>query len=772
MTMTKRNVDRSGRPCRSGPGRPSAQAGRVRGRRLLRTLLAAASPLILTALATPVWAQVAAPPQPPVAPPAAAPPPAVGLQEVVVTARQRTENLQNTPFSITAVGAQKLQDLNVQSTLDLDNKVPGLVLRPDNNRLEPFIGIRGVGDISRSPGIDNRTGIYLDGVPLGRSTSVNYPIYDVDSIEILRGPQGTLFGNNSLTGVLSIQSQKPTQNESSRVTIDAGSRDLFSGSAYLNTALADNLAMRITVAGKSQEGYYKNLYNDNTIGGGTDFAARVQLRWTPTPDTTIDFAADGVSARDDILLGVGQFTTGPSVGLPQDTVNENVQPTRNRKIYGFSLNVDQRLPLDFKFTSISSYRSSRDQLTYDGDGTPASILNVGFKYTDWDVSQEFRIASPKNDLYDYVVGVFYYHQNPGELENVRFGSDYPAAAARNVLVAGGGKVAEDQEAVFAHGTLHPLSWLAIDGGLRYQNTTKSAFKYQASGAQILGYPQYSGHLGLGESSVNPLVSVTVTPVHGVNIYALYSTGDRAGGFNIDVVNSLSDLSFRSESVDNYEVGLKSQFLHNRVRVNVAAYSEHFKDFQQAQNIIDPNPAPGTLPRVISVITNAARVRSEGIETDFDASILSGLTVTGGFGFNHAYYQSFPNGGGPGVDFTNNTLIEAPRFQGSVVVDYKREITGDWDGHAAASYTYRSHVFSQPSDNHAPVFDDRYLENGFADVGLRISALNRKRDYEIALFIDNLTNERHVDGAAPDTAGYLLKELSVPRTIGVEFTLRR
>ena len=384
-------------------------------------------------------AQVSAPPSPPVAPPSSAASQTT-LGEVIVTARQRSENLQNTPFSIAAVGAQKLQDLNVQTTMDLDNKVPGLVLRPDNNRLEPFIGIRGVGDISRNPGIDNRTGIYLDGAPLGRSSAVDYPIYDIQSVEVLRGPQGTLFGNNSLTGVLSIQSEKPTQDEHSRFTFDAGSRNLFSGSGYFNTPLTDNLAMRVTIAGKSQDGYYKNDFNDSTLGGGTDFAGRVQFRYTPTATTIVDLSADAVSARDNILLGVGQFTTGPEVGLPNYHVNENFEPTRERTLYGFTATVQQKLPLDYTLTSISSYRSSNDRLTYDGDGTPLTILNVNIKYNDYDISQEVRVASPKYKYFDYVVGAFYYHQNPSELSSLLFGSDYPTAAVRGVTAAGGGKV--------------------------------------------------------------------------------------------------------------------------------------------------------------------------------------------------------------------------------------------------------------------------------------------------------------------------------------------
>lgn len=703
---------------------------------------------------------------------AASSPGAPTVDEVVVTVRQRSENLQNTPLSVAAVTQDLIEKMNVQSTMDLDNKIPGLVLRPDNNRLQPFIAIRGVGDISRNPGIDNRTGLYLDGIPLGRSSSVNYPIFDVESIEVLRGPQGTLFGNNSLTGIVSITSQKPQLEDSARATVSAGSRNLFSGSAYVNAALGDNLAARVTVAGRSQDGFYKNRYNNATLGGGENFAGRVQLRYTPSDATTIDISADAVRAKDDVLLGVGQYSTGPQVGLPNFVVNHNVPPNRDKTIYGGSVVVEHTLPGDFVLTSLSSYRRSRDNITYDGDGSPLSLLAVNFKYTDRAFSQELRIASPENELFDYVVGAFYYHQKPGEVENIRAGPDFPTVAARGSVIAGGGTVKSDQAAVFAHGTVRPVAWLALDAGIRYQHTSKSALKIQEATALALGYPAFRGRLKLDEGNIEPLVSVTFKPFERVNFYALYSTGRRAGGFNMDVLTQLSVLDFDSESVKNYEVGMKSQLFDNRLRLNISAYSEVFKNFQQAQNIIDPNPAPGTLPRVISVISNAAKAKSEGVEIDFQAAIFEGLRLTGGLGFNRAYYDSFVDGGGPGVDFTGNRLIEAPRFQGSLVIDYERQLTSRLDGNIAINYAYRSHVYSQPSNNRAPFFDERYRETGYGSVGARVAVVDRERDLEVAVFARNLFDETHIDGAAPNAAGFLIRQLSEPRTLGVELTIRR
>jgi iron complex outermembrane receptor protein len=532
--------------------------------------------------------------------------------------------------------------------------------------------------------------------------------------------------------------------------------------------------LRVTVSGQSQDGYYKNIFNGSTLGGGTDFAGRVQLRYTPTPNTTIDITADAVHSNDNILQG-GQVSNDPfnTLNLKPFTVDLNQSPNRQRQLYGFAVNVEQKLPAGFTLTSISSYRQVKDDyLNDDGDQSPLDAFNIDFHNTDHDISQELRIASPANPSYDYVVGVFYYHENPRLNEVVSQGPDYPTVAVRGDQIITGGTVHEDQEAIYGHGTLHPFSWLAIDAGVRYQQTTKVAYKVQNSEEAPYGYPGINMQNSLGESSVDPLLSVTVTPIHGINVYALYSTGDRAGGFNVDLLKSVGDYEFKSESVVNYEAGVKSQLFGNRLRLNADVYKEIFHDFQQQQNVIDPNPVAGTIPGNISIYSNAASVHSEGIEADFDAAPLEGLSLTGGVGINHAYFASFPNGAGPGTNLTGNNLIEAPRFQGSFTTEYKHAVTDKFDGTASVTYTYRSHVYSSPYNNGKYVlYPDEYLEQGFASVNSRISLINRSGNFELSLYARNLLNETHIDGAYTSALGYPYKVLSEPRTIGVELTVR-
>lgn len=699
-------------------------------------------------------------------------PSAPALEEVVVTARQRSENLQDTPFSIVAIGEEKLQAQNIVSTLDLDNRVPGLEIRPDNTRLTPFVGIRGVGDIARNPGIDARVGLYLDGIPLGRSGVTSYPIFDIESIEVLRGPQGTLFGNNSMTGVIAIQSQKPSFEETSRMTIGAGSRNLFSGSGFLNTPLSDQLALRVTLAGKSQQGYYSNTLDGGSLGGGNFYAGRAQLRYRPSDSTTVDFSIDGVSAHDNLLLVVGRQVGGPGValGLSKFQAALNVSPVRDRELFGAGLTIVQKLPRDFELTAITSYRTSDDKLRYDTDGLPADQLYIDLRNKDRAFSQEVRIASPQNELYDFVLGGFFYNQHPSNAYISHYGVAFPTVAARGTTVVSNGSVTANQFALFAHGSLRPFEWLTLDGGLRWQQTKKDARKRQVANAAA-GYPAVSLDRSLKDDSVNPLVSVTVKPVEGVNVYALYSTGDRAGGFNVDLLRSPIGFQFDAESVRNYEVGIKASLFDNRLRVNVAAYEESFKDFQVSQTIVPP-AVGGNAPATVVAITNAAKAVSRGIEADFDFAATRELTLAGGLGFNEAHFQSFPNGGGLGVNYTGNRLPEAPRFQGSFSATYRRQLTQDYDGVASLNYVYRSHVYSSPANNNPPITDNRFLQGGFGTVGGRVAVINDSKNIELAVYARNIFDEDHVDGAAISSLGAVFQTLSEPRTVGIELTLRR
>lgn len=505
------------------------------------------------------------------------------LADIVVTARQRSENIQNTPLSIAAVDARTMDRMQARTIVDLDAKVPSLQFGTTSVRLQTYTGIRGVGDYSRNPGYDNRAGIYLDGVLMGRSAATDYPVFDIAQVEVLRGPQGTLFGKDALTGVINITSVKPKFKDEMQLRLSAGSRELLSGSAVVNTALSDQVAIRLSLTGRGQNGYYLNRLDGSTAGGGTTFGARGQLRWVPSEQTTVDLSIDGVRDVTDTLLG-GTPLTGPGAAFTDGGRNfsQNQKPRKTRKIYGGGLNIEQKLG-DYTLTSITGYRTSTNRfLNNDLDLSPLEQGHNSFNDESSAFSQEVRLASPGSSPFNYVVGLFYYNQVASSDWTTSTGPDFPVALQLRDI----SRVSTQVFAGFGHATWKATPWLTLDGGVRV-NHTRKAIRYQQITNGFLGYiniPNYTDSLTQDDAS--PLASITLLPTDRIRFYATYSTGQRAGGWNADLTK-FTNLAFGPERGRNFEAGIKTDLFDRRLRLNISAYLMKFTNFQVTQLGIRP-----------------------------------------------------------------------------------------------------------------------------------------------------------------------------------------
>lgn len=682
-----------------------------------------------------------------------------GLQEIVVTARQRSENIQDTPLSIAAVSGETLEQSGSDTLIDLDAKVPGVQFGNTTTRLQTFTGIRGVGDYSRNPGYDNRAGIYLDGVLMGRSAATDYPIFDIEQVEILRGPQGTLFGKDALTGVISITTVKPQFDDEMNAKLTVGSRSLIAGSAIVNTAVSDTVAVRLALSGRGQRGYYKNKFDDSWVGGGNIFAGRGQLRWLAGDDTTVDLNFDAVRDDTKVLLG-GTPLTGPGVPFTDGGRNfsQNHSTDRERKIFGTGLNVEHKLG-DYALTSITAYRTSDNRMKFnDFDLSPQEQGSNRFLDKAEAFSQEIRLASPGDQPFNFVVGAFFYDQTATSFWRSTLGPDFPLS----VEVLDDTKVGTRILAAFGHATWKPAEWIALDAGLRFNNTRKRIRFDQLvtpnGGAGFISVPNYRDRIN--ESSLNPMLSLTLSPTRDIHLYGTFSTADRPGGWNADIVKT-NQIRFEGEDARNYEVGLKSELFDRTLRFNLAAYIMTFRDFQVTQLI----RAPGS-PTVTPFLTNAGRVRSKGIEADIQAAPFDGFTLNGGVGYNKAIYTAFPDGGGPGIDFTGNTLIEAPRWTASATANYEFAISDGWQANMSATYTYKSKTYADPSN--AP----RFLQDPFELVNARIGFSREDDAFGVALFANNLFDTKYAVSRFSTALGYNYLAYNEPRVIGLELTIKR
>lgn len=716
--------------------------------------------LLLAALPNTSWAQEAPQPMP-------APQPAAQATEeqelelgtIVVTARQRAESLQDAPLSIAAVTGDALSRMGADNVVDLDGKVPSLQFGNTAIRLQAYTGVRGVGDYSRNPGYDNRAGIYLDGVLMGRSAATEYPIFDVERVEVLRGPQGTLFGKDALTGVINITTVKPQFEDEMKGEISVGSRSLIAGQAVVNTPISNSVAVRLAIAGRGQRGYYRNDFDRTWLGGGTMFAGRGQLRWNAGEDTVIDLNFDSVRDNADLLLG-GTPLAGPGVPFTDGnrTVSFNKSAKRIRKIIGAGLNIEHSFGA-YTLTSITGYRTSKNTLT--GNDFDLSPLEQGSNNLSDDAeafSQEVRLASPGDKPFNYVIGAFYYDQVAKSFWDSHLGPDFPVTQR----IVDDSRVSTKIGAVFGHATWKPIDLITLDAGLRY-NHTKKKIRYDQAVLRpgVLGFiniPNFRD--SLSESSLDPMAAITITPAEDIHVYGTYSTGQRPGGWNADIVRS-SNIAFGGEEAENFEIGAKTELFDRRLRLNVSGYIMKFKNFQVTQ-LLRPADGGPVAPR----LTNAGRATSKGVELDFEVIPFRGFSLSGGVGYNKATYDRFKDGGGPGVDFDGNYLIEAPKWTVSLTGNYEFDVTDDWNGQVSLTYTYKSATYADPSN--AP----RFRQDPYNLINGQISLGKNDDGWRVALFGRNLTNKKYIEAAFASALNYNYVAFNEPRVIGIKLSIAR
>jgi iron complex outermembrane receptor protein len=674
-----------------------------------------------------------------------------GNDEIVVTARQRTENIQDIPIAITAISGGQLEASGINSLAQTSGRVPGLSFGGNTNRQHAFVGMRGVGDYSRNPGFDNRVGIYVDGVYLGRSNTTNYPLYDIASVEVLRGPQGTLFGKDTLTGAINITSVQPTQDFHARAAAQIGSRDLRMGSLTVNGGLTDTLSARVHVMGRRQDGYVLNSFNGDTLGDSRMWGTRAQFRWEPGSATTIDLAGDYVRDKATAIMG---DIVGP--GDEDRVVGFNRTPRYDREIYGVSLRVTHRFANDYALTSISSYRKADSAYdNFELDLTPLDLAHTNYVDGSDSLSQEIRLVSPEGRRFDYVLGGFFYDENP------RSNWLSPLGVLGGESTTSAGKVSSTIGALYANGTFAIADTLKLDGGVRLNSAHKKILYNQTATNPIVfavfGAPEMIDYRDkLKQTWVDATASLRWEMSPDIKSYVSFSTAQRPGGWNAGQVFT-TDIRFDGESVDAYEMGLKTQLFDRMLRLNIAAYLMDFSNMQVLQLVPSPTGLRGQ-------ITNAGAARSKGVELDFDFAPSRALSLSGGLAVNSAKFTDFPDAEGPGTpNYRGRRLIQAPKFTGSLNLQYRLPVTGNGAELVFnADYVHSSATFSDPSNG------PEYYQEPYDVVGARLAFVAPDDRWQVALFARNLFNADYVQDATVNGLGTsAAKVMNEPRVIGIE-----
>jgi iron complex outermembrane receptor protein len=547
--------------------------------------------------------------------------PAATLEEVVVTAQRRAENLQRTPVSVTALNADALENRQVTNVLDVAAQVPNL-------RIEPVTGLsnaarvflRGVGEDQSTPTTDNAIGLYVDGVYYPRTLGALFDFVDVERIEVLRGPQGTLYGRNTSGGAIKILTKNPGEAWAGTVDLTAGNFDRRQVRASVGGPLGDTLRGAVSVLRQERDGTSYDTTLARDVNRKDVTAARGKLLWAPSDAVELTLAADWTEDQSDVGVGTSALT-GPPADLYVTAANGD--PTGYLRTRGVALTGTWN-DGPYTLTSITAWRDLDNTGTLDNDGRPTTVLHFFFDAEQSQWSQELTLAADW-DRVKAIVGAYWFTED----------NYYPNASiigANRTL----GLASQDTEsyAVFGQATFALTDALSVTAGGR--------FTWDQKDFQDV-YPTLNRRYEADENwtAFTPRLSLEYQATPDTFLFASWSKGYKAGGFNRSTVAITALTPYDEENVTTAELGLKSQFLDDRVRANVTLFHNDYQDLQLSAF----DPATNVSRRF-----NAAAATTQGVEVETSAVLARGLTAYATLGYLDAQYDEF-------VDRVNGVLTD-------------------------------------------------------------------------------------------------------------------
>jgi len=689
--------------------------------------------------------------------------PAAAVEDIVVTAQRREQRLQDVPLAVSAFSMESLEDGKVESLLNLDGKVPNVVLAPVG--AYPFASafyIRGLGYADVESSFEPSVGVELDGVYLSRNVGAVQDFFDIGGVTILRGPQGTLYGRNTIGGVVSVQSRRPSFDFGARAQATFGSN----GRQELRTGvegalIEDKLAGKFSFLTKTYDGYIKN-YDGRDMGAQDVTSMRGALLWTPTAsfDATliVDYTKDkgtGTAFENASLPSM----VLPGFGEPADTDGDPFLSHVGDDIFsdlealGVTLNANWDLG-PVKLTSITGYRKTDTEVLSDFDGTPTPFMTVHRDETHDQFSQELRLASNTDGPLTYVVGAYYMTQEY-DIATGQFGTVFGSPTAGSTIYT---QQKADSWAVFGQADYEVLPGLTVTAGGRYSKEEKTFT------TQPLFYPN-AETFEASFDDFSPKVGVSYKWSDTLMTYAQYSRGFRAGGFNGRAGSFLAVGPYDSETVDSYEVGVKSDLFNRRLRLNAAVFTSDYQDMQQSvQQLI-----PGTLINQ-TLVANVGAATISGFEAEATALLTDVFTISASVGYLDASYDEFMADLGDGLGVIDRTYLPmpyAPKWSNSVTFNYK----DDFDfGRvtAQASVRHMTDMYTSFSTLNATTDLTMRQSNTVVDGSLSLELPDGR--WRVSLWGKNLTDELVINNTFG--VGNLLasRVYQPPREIGVDLSL--
>lgn len=719
-----------------------------------------------------------------------------GLQEIVVTAQKRSENVQNVPISVTALGSEAIAARHAADITALSGLSPNVRIEPLGIASTSAFFIRGSGTADPDSSFDSAVGLVIDGIFISRTLGAVIDTSDVQGVEILRGPQGTLFGKNTTGGLINVTYRKPGMEFGGDAGARFGNYDMVELKAGVDVPLIkDTLAVRASGQFQRRDGYFRSVINGENVGEQRTEGGRLVFLLAPPASAydatlTLDYHHDGSGAptNDNNATPGRNYPLCDGAGLCGDGSYKTI--SSNMSLLDIDLDtymaaLTQNLKLgDHTLTSVSGYRRLKSFVPFDPDSTAGRFVDALRREKTWQVSQELRITSPTDRALTYVAGLFFFKQKSDsdsflDLADLLGGAfpfllttptySYAISSTRNF-------------AAFAQADYHfnDRTWLTLGGRYAIEKKTMRE-TYQSDIANAVAAaaaqpgrlpPTFTG--SLTSKNFSPRVVLNFRPAKEVLLFASWTRGFRSGGFNNRATNATEAAPFDDERVDSFELGIKSDLFDRKVRFNATAFLARTSNLQAERVFPDPNGFPAT------ATLNAGTAVSKGIELEVAVQPTHGLRFDFTGGYIHARYTDFCGNINRGIHgdavglgitgcsavdpaATNNTdlrLKSVPTWSGSASAEYEFGFTGGSTVTLRGDANFASKSYQDLQNS------DLGIRRSYAILGASARWIDAADRYSISLFGRNLTDHRYVEAFNPGALAPLAF-YNAPRTYGVE-----
>ncbi len=696
-------------------------------------------------------------------------------EEIVVTARKREENVQEVPVAVTVVTEDELQESAAADISELQTQVPNLAVYQGRNQSSTLTAfLRGIGQADPLWGVDPGVGLYIDDVYIARAQGALLDVYDVARIEVLRGPQGTLYGKNTIGGAIKYVSRPLTDDPSGMISVSAGQYNTLDLRTSFGGALVPGkLRGKIAFASLNHDGYGENLLTGRDVSNRKTLAARGGLDWLLNEKWKVAFSAD--YTKDDAEpKGYQRLTANrlcPLFGVtcaPNDSrwdTNSGLTPLNGTESKGGSIVVSGALNDAWDFKSISAYRESDSKNNIDFDTTPARIVDVSATYYDNQLSQEFQLVYDNGGKMAGVLGAYYFDGEAGGLVknifvNAQFGTT-------------NGKTFTDQIALFGDGSYKMTDKLTLNGGLRATREKKNGVAFNAGYANdqfatpVAILANYDKEVTF--DSIAPKIGVDYKVRPGVLAYFTASRGFKSGGFNVRAQSTAFPKSaepFDDEVLDVAEIGLKTSLLDNHLILNTAAFHGKYKDIQVSTFTAYDANGDGIEESFFGNFINAGNATMDGLEVEFDhqPAHIDWLNINGYVSWLDLAPDEFLDANHDGFVDTQ-VITNAPEWTGGLRLNFDFPAMG---GLLTASVggSYRSSAtLTNEGGSFAGAAVHPITEDAYTLFDAWVSWLSPSAKWRVGLNAKNLTDEAYLtNGYNIPALGVLTGSYGAPRTV--------